>query len=148
MQPLNLPPYPFRIVQKEQKTLIFDEIRKKFIQLTPEEWVRQHFIQFLIGRQYPKSSISIEKKVVGQQQLIRRTDLVAFDRSLSPFLLVECKAPQVKITQDTFEQISQYNHFIKAPFMVVTNGVDHFILSVNHQDRTYSFLEDLPPFAK
>ena len=143
---LNLPAFPFRFSRKADKPLIFDEVRRKYLQLTPEEWVRQHFIQFLIGRGYPKGCISIERKIAQSRKLLRRTDIVIFDRQLQVFMLVECKAPSVKITNAVFEQASQYNVHLKASVVVVTNGLDHFVLQVDHRLRSYSFLPDLPPY--
>lgn len=146
MPTLKLPAYPFRVIQKQQKRLIFDEIRRKYLQLTPEEWVRQHFVQLLVSRGYPKGCISIERKISDARQLIRRTDILVYNRQMQPFLLVECKAPEVPITQQVFEQASHYNLHIKATTIVCTNGMDHFIFSVDHKGESFSFLNDLPEY--
>ncbi len=114
MQKLNLPQYKFNIKSKENKTLIFDEIRKKYIVLTPEEWVRQHFVCYLQHeKNYPISLISVEKQLI-INNLKKRFDILVFNRNGQPKIIVECKAPSVKITQDTFDQIARYNLKLNA----------------------------------
>ena len=109
MQQLNLPNYPFRITKNEKHTLIFDDIRKKEIVLTPEEWVRQHFVQYLIQeKNYPVSLIAIEKQLTINNRK-KRTDILLFSKNGTPDIIVECKAPHIKINQDTFDQTARYN---------------------------------------
>ena len=123
MQELNLPNYPFKFKNNEKYTLIFDELRKKNVVLTPEEWVRQHFVQFLIlKKKYPPSLIAIEKQLI-INNLKKRTDILIFSPNGLPNIIVECKAPQIKITQDTFDQIARYNLKLNANFLIVTNGL-------------------------
>ncbi|RZL33710.1 MAG: type I restriction enzyme HsdR N-terminal domain-containing protein, partial [Pedobacter sp.] len=124
MLKLNFPPYQFRFKNSENKYAIFDEIRKKFIVLTPEEWVRQHVVHHLIyDKKYPKSWINVEK-LIKLNDLIKRYDIVIFNPDGSIFLLVECKAPEVTITQQTFDQIARYNLALKAKYLMVTNGLE------------------------
>tara|TARA_B100000929_G_scaffold251722_1_gene211844 strand:- start:12315 stop:12704 length:390 start_codon:yes stop_codon:yes gene_type:complete len=126
---------------------IFDEIRKKFIILTPEEWVRQHTIQFLIQqKKYPKQLLNAEKqlKVNG---LTRRYDIVAYNPDGSINLIVECKAPSIKITQNAFDQIARYNLSLKAEQLMVTNGLNHYFCNLDYEAEKYHFLRDLSTYS-
>lgn len=146
MQKLNFPDYSFRFKNSENKVSIFDEIRKKFIILTPEEWVRQHIIQFLlIEKKYPKSYINVEKTIVINGTK-KRYDLVVFKPNGELFLLVECKAPEVTITQHTFDQIARYNLKLNADYLMVTNGLNHYFCEMNLQEEKYIFLKELPEY--
>jgi len=143
---LNLPPYPFRIKLEGGKHFIFDELRKKFLVLTPEEWVRQHFIQFLIlNKKYPKTLIQIEAGLK-INKLQKRTDVVVFDRNAARFMLIECKAPQVKIDQSVFDQAARYNSVHQVEYLVVTNGIQHYVAKIDHITKEFNFLDDLPEF--
>lgn len=146
MQKLNFPEYNFRFKNSENRVAIFDEIRKKFILLTPEEWVRQHVIKFLLqDNNYPKNYTNVEK-VLKINGLTKRYDAVVFEPDGSVFLLVECKAPSVKITQDTFDQIARYNMVAKARYMMVTNGLNHYFCQMDYNEEKYIFLRELPEF--
>ena len=148
MQQLNLPTYKFRIKSSENKFFIFDIIRKKYVMLTPEEWVRQHFILYLIEeKQYPISLIAVEKKIT-INKLTKRTDILIFNSDGKPDIIVECKAPSVKITQETFDQIARYNLKLNANYLVTTNGLKHFYCKMNVKNERYDFLEDIPIFKK
>ena len=148
MQQLNLPTYKFRIKSSENKFFIFDIIRKKYVMLTPEEWVRQHFILYLIEeKQYPISLIAVEKKIT-INKLTKRTDILIFNSDGKPDIIVECKAPSVKITQETFDQIARYNLKLNANYLVTTNGLEHFYCKMNVKNERYDFLEDIPIFKK
>jgi predicted type IV restriction endonuclease len=121
---LNFPNYSFRFKNSENKMAIFDEIRKKFVVLTPEEWVRQHVVQYLLlEKKYPKSLINVEK-LVKVNGLNKRYDIVVFQPNGEIFLLIECKAPEVPISQQTFDQIARYNLQLNAQFLMVTNGLN------------------------
>ena len=147
MQKLNLPEYEFRIKREEAKTLIFDGIRKKYVVLTPEEWVRQNFIKFLKAeKKYPESLMAVEKqiKVNGNP---RRFDLLIYSRKGQPNLIVEFKAPNIKITQETFDQVVRYNMVLRVEYVVVTNGLQHFACQIDYEKNSYSFLKDIPDFA-
>ncbi len=147
MEQLNFPTYTFRIKNSENKTAIFDPIRKKFIILTPEEWVRQHTLQFLMQEKgYPKSLINVEKniKING---LIKRYDIIIFNTDGSIFLIVECKASKIKITQHSFDQIARYNLALQANYLMVTNGIQHYYCQLNYQEEMYNFLHDIPAYT-
>jgi len=146
MQQLNFPTYSFRFKNSENKVAIFDEIRKKFIQLTPEEWVRQHVVQFLqLEKNYPKSLINVEK-LIKIYDLNKRYDIVVYQPNGELFLLIECKAPKVAVTQDTFDQIARYNLTLKAKFLMITNGLNHYFCQMDFENEKYVFLKDLPQF--
>jgi hypothetical protein len=143
MQKLNFPDYSFRFKNSENKVSIFDEIRKKFIILTPEEWVRQHTVQFLLReKKYPKSYINVEKTIT-LNGIRKRYDLVVFKPNGELFLLVECKAPEVAITQQTFDQIARYNLKLNADHLMVTNGVNHYFCTMDFEKEQYVFLKEL-----
>jgi hypothetical protein len=148
MQKLNFPNYSFRFKNSENKIAAFDEIRKKFVILTPEEWVRFHTVQFLIHEKYfPKSLINVEKQLkLGK--LIKRYDVVVYNSNGGIHLIVECKAPSIEITQATFDQIARYNMSLKAEYLMVTNGLDHFFCQLDYIQEKYLFLKELPPFLR
>ena len=148
MQQLNFPVYNFRFKNSENKVAIFDEIRKKFIILSPEEWVRQHVVHyFLTEKKYPKSLINVEKllKING---LTKRYDVVVFNPDGSIFILVECKAPEVRISQSTFDQIARYNLTMKAQYLMVTNGHNHYFCQMDFDNEKYQFLSALPNYIR
>jgi predicted type IV restriction endonuclease len=146
MQKLNFPFYTFRFKNSENKVSIFDEIRKKFIILTPEEWVRQHVVQFLLEeKKYPKSLINVEK-VLKVNGLRKRYDVVVFNSDGSIFILIECKAPEIKISQATFDQIARYNMTMNSEFLMVTNGLNHYFCQMDFENEKYTFLENLPNY--
>ncbi|NRS87593.1 hypothetical protein HNQ02_000500 [Flavobacterium sp. 7E] len=148
MQKLNFPSYTFRFKNSENKVAIFDEIRKKFIILTPEEWVRQHVVLFLLEeKKYPKSMINVEK-VLKVNGLRKRYDVVVFNPDGSIFVLIECKAPEIKIAQATFDQIARYNMTMKADYLMVTNGLNHYFCQMDYENEKYEFLRDLPDFGQ
>ncbi|WP_418645649.1 type I restriction enzyme HsdR N-terminal domain-containing protein [Tenacibaculum insulae] len=146
MQKLNLPSYTFKLKSNENKTLIFDKWRKKYLVLTPEEWVRQHFVQFLIDeKKYPVSLIALEKQLT-INNLKKRTDIVIFSSDGTPNIIVECKAPKIKIGQDTFDQIARYNLKLDANYLVVTNGLQHYFCKLDKENETYIFLKEIPDY--
>ena len=148
MQQLHFPYYNFRFKNSENKVSIFDEIRKKFIILTPEEWVRQHVVQFLmLEKKYPKSLINVEK-VLKVNDLRKRYDVVVFNPDGTIFILVECKAPEIKIAQTTFDQIARYNLTLKATYLMVTNGLNHYFCQMDFENEKYQFLQDVPEYNR
>ncbi|MCA1965859.1 MAG: type I restriction enzyme HsdR N-terminal domain-containing protein [Flavobacterium sp.] len=147
MQKLNFPTYSFRFKNSENKVSIFDEIRKKFILLSPEEWVRQHVVQFLLqDKKYPKSYINVEK-LIKINDLSKRYDGVVFQPNGEIFLLIECKAPEVSISQQTFDQIARYNLVLKAKYLMVTNGLNHYFCQMDFENEKYVFLKELPEYS-
>ena len=146
MQKLNFPSYTFRLKSNENKTLIFDIIRKKYVVLTPEEWVRQHTIFYLIKeKKYPISLIAVEKQLK-INSMIKRTDIVVFNTDGTPEILVECKSPSVVISQDTFDQIARYNLTVKSNYLIVTNGLNHYYCQIDVEKENYVFLNDIPNY--
>ncbi len=146
MQKLNLPEYVFKLKNEAGKQWIFDAIRKKYIVLTPEEWVRQHFIQYLIQeKKYPATLMAVEKKIMINGQPLR-FDLVVYQRNGQPLLVAEFKAPQVKITQEAFNQVVRYNMELKVQHVVVSNGMQHYVCEINNKEKSYAYLREIPEF--
>ncbi len=146
MQKLNLPSYQFKLKSSENKQLIFDIIRKKYVVLTPEEWVRQNFVHYLINeKNYPISLISVEKQLLINSRK-KRFDILIFNTDGKPDIIVECKAPSIKITQDTFDQIARYNMKLNANYLIVTNGLTHYFCKLDPKNKQYLFLKDIKPF--
>lgn len=146
MKNLNLPAYNYKLKSSENKTYIFDVIRKKYIVLTPEEWVRQHLVHYLINEKgYPKSLINVEKQLI-INNLKKRTDIVVFTNTGTPHIIVECKAPSVKITQKTFDQIARYNLKLKAQFLMLSNGLQHYFAKLDLENNAFVFLKDIPKY--
>lgn len=147
MQALDFPAYDFRLKNSENKPYIFDPIRKKFVYLTPEEWVRQHVVQFLIQTKgYPTSLINVEKEIKIYDTK-KRYDVVVFNSDGSIFLLIECKRPKVSITQTTFDQIARYNLELKGELLMVTNGLQHYYCEMDFEQERYHFLKELPNYS-
>lgn len=143
MEVLNFPTYPFRFKNSENKRLIFDVIRKKFVVLTPEEWVRQHAVHFLIQeKKISPYLINVEKQleVYGVK---KRYDIVVFLKNGGVLLIIECKAPHIEINQEVFDQIARYNLSTQAQYLMVTNGVNHYYCQLDYQKEQYFFLPEL-----
>ena len=146
MWQLNLPAYNFRIIKKNEKPFIFDDLRKKFVALTPEEWVRQHFIRFLIDvKHYPASLIAIEKQLV-INSLKKRCDAVVYSRNAEPLMIIEFKATTVSIAQQTFDQAAVYNSKLKVDYFIISNGLKHYCCRLDKNVLQYNFLDDIPDF--
>lgn len=143
---LNLPDYPIRLSGTQEHPSIFDILRRKYVTLTPEEWVRQHFIHFLINQKnYPVTLLANEIKLqVGNKTL--RADSVLYDRELRPRMIVEYKAPHIPITQKVFDQISTYNMLLHVDYLVVSNGLQHYCCKMDYDNQKYLFLEDIPDY--
>lgn len=148
MQQLNLPEYTFRIKTEDGKTMIFDAIRRKFVALTPEEWVRQNFIEYLkTEKNYPASLMAVEKQIT-INQMQRRFDLLVYSRTHQPSLIAEFKAPDVKITQEVFDQVVRYNMALKVAGIIVSNGLQHFACKMDYANNTYSYLREIPGYGE
>ena len=146
MENLNFKSYNLKFKNTENKQYVFDEIRKKYFLLTAEEWVRQNCVQFLIHeKKFPKTLISIEKKI-SINNLTKRYDIVVFNSYGQITLIVECKSPKVKISQNTFDQISRYNLAFKSQYLMITNGLRHYFCEVDYKNNKYSFLKELPNY--
>ncbi|MBI4945650.1 MAG: type I restriction enzyme HsdR N-terminal domain-containing protein [Bacteroidetes bacterium] len=148
MIPLNLPEYSFRIRQGEKGNQIFDRVRKKFVALTPEEWVRQNFIRYIIEeKKYPAALIAVETGLK-YNRLKKRSDITVYDKQGKIWMIIECKAPEVKISQDAFQQVAVYNMSgkSKTKFLAVTNGLKHYCCEMNAEQDKYDFLKDFPAY--
>jgi hypothetical protein len=148
MDPLRLPAFEAKIRNREdRKPEIWDPVRKKFVALTPEEWVRQHLLHFLIHhRGYPASLVGVEvpRRV---NRLMKRSDIVAYDRLGKPVLLAECKAPNVPVTQDVFYQVAMYNSAFSGKYLVVSNGLDHYCAHIDQNKKSWRFVPDIPHYS-
>jgi type I site-specific restriction endonuclease len=148
MQPLNFPEYQFRITSKNGKQQIFDIVRKKFVALTPEEWVRQHVLHHLHEKKSaPLSLIGVEVSLK-LNSLVKRADVVVYARTGKPIMLIECKAPGVSVSHHVFEQAARYDMIFHVNFMFITNGMSHYCCKFNHDDHTHSFLPDIPSYEE
>ena len=146
MPKLNLPNVVLKTKLVEGTTQVFDAVRKKYLILTPEEWVRQHFIHYLNSeKKYPLGLMGVEKMVKYNKQSTR-ADIVLYTTEGKPNMIVECKAPKVKITQDAFNQIAKYNFKLRVDFLVVTNGIQHFCCAMDYENSKITFLEEIPQF--
>lgn len=146
LQPLNLPPYPFKINDNDGQLTLFDEIRKKHLIITPEEWVRQHFVQYLINqKKYPKTLIKLEGGL-RLHGMAKRTDIVVFDKTGDKILMIECKAPAVNIDQKVFDQIARYNITHKIRLLAVSNGLKHYYCRIDFEKQAYKFIPELPAY--
>lgn len=146
METLNLPAYDLRVTEQNGKRVVYDPTRQTYVALTPEEWVRQHFLQYLLQElDVPAGLVATEASFQFERQTWR-ADIVAYDRQGDPLLLVECKAPSVSVGQDAFDQGARYNLVLNARYLVVTNGLAHYACRVDLDAGTYAFLDDLPPY--
>ncbi len=146
MQKLNLPEYHFRTIQKQKVELIFDEFRRRWVVLTPEEWVRQNFLKFLLDEKgFPKTLMAIEK-VVEINRLQQRFDLLVYNRKGKPLLVAEFKAPEVAINQAVFDQVIRYNNSLMAPYILVSNGRVHFVCYIDFKVGRAEYLREIPEF--
>ena len=146
MYELNLPKYGIKIKNDKGHQSIFDVLRRKYVALTPEEWVRQHFVHFLIEHKgYPKALMANEIQLaIGNKKL--RCDSVLYDRTLKPRMIIEYKAPSVSITQKVFDQITIYNMLLHVDYLVVSNGIKHYCCRMDYANQKYLFLEDIPDY--
>lgn len=144
---LNLPPFQLKLSGTPQHPLILDVLRRKYVALTPEEWVRQHFIHFLIDhRGYPMALMANEMPIkVGNKTM--RADSVLYSRELHPRMIIEYKAPTVPITQRVFDQVAAYNHILQVDYLVVTNGLQHYCCKMDYEHKTHAFLNDIPHYS-
>ena len=146
MTQLNLPEYEINVTQKDGKQQIFDFLRRKFVALTPEEWVRQHFTHFLVEQKgYPKGLLANETELhIGEKKL--RCDTVLYSKAMLPQMIIEYKAPHIQIQQKTFDQIAVYNLLLHADYLVVSNGLQHYCCQMDYASRNYHFLTEIPDY--
>ena len=148
MLALNLPSFAVKMQQRNGKSLIFDPLRKKYVALTPEEWVRQHFTHFLTDHKgYPKGLLAneIQLDLNGTK---KRCDTVLFNKDLSARMIVEYKAPHIAITQAVFDQITRYNMVLKVEYLIVSNGIGHYCCRIDYTTMKYSFLQEIPAYSE
>lgn len=144
MDRLNLPTYKYRLQQTSHGLNIYDELRKKFVALTPEEWVRQHFVAYLIGHKGFASSLMANEIALTLNGTRRRCDTVAFDRQGHPLVIVEYKASNVIVSQAVFDQIVRYNMVLQAKYLIVSNGMTHYCCRIDYDNHKYEFIPDIP----
>jgi type I site-specific restriction endonuclease len=146
MWQLNLPEYNFRIKKQDEKLQIFDSQRKRYVSLTPEEWVRQHFIRFMIEvKGYPAAHLAIEKQL-SMNGMKKRCDAILYNNEAKPIMIIEFKAPTVPITQATFDQVAVYNAKLKVDFFIISNGIEHYCCRVNTQTARFEFFPEIPSY--
>lgn len=145
---LNLPDGDFNIKRIDQKPFIWDRLRKKYVALTPEEWVRQHFVNYLIvDKQYPEALMANEVQISLNRQK-KRCDSVVYKKDLSSLVIIEYKAPDIKIDQYVFDQIVRYNIVLRVKYLIVSNGIQHYCCIVDYENQTYRFLTDIPVYKE
>ena len=147
MTPLNLPSYEIKLAQRNGKTLIYDFLRKRYITLTPEEWVRQHFTHFLVEKKGYPTALMANEVGLDVGGVNRRCDTVLYHREGGrPRIIVEYKAPEIQITQKVFNQISSYNSVFRADYLIVSNGLSHYCCKMDYENRSAEFLKDIPAY--
>lgn len=147
MSALSFPKYDFKVKRLKSKLTIFDRTRRKFVVLTPEEWVRQHLVEFLVNEKgYPRSLIALEHSLT-YNGLQKRCDVLVFAADTRPLLIAECKASTVAISQNVFDQIARYNFVLNVPYLLVTNGLSHFSCMADDTEDGFSFLREIPDYT-
>ena len=146
MLSLNLPPYEIKIAEREGKRQIFDPLRKSYVALTPEEWVRQHFVNYLLQYKGYPTTLTANEVGITLNGMSRRCDTVIYDKSLKPRAIVEYKAPTVKITKEVFAQISRYNLVLRVDYHIISNGLQHYCCRMNYENNSFTFLQEIPDY--
>lgn len=147
MLSLNLPAFDTKIASRDGKNVIFDVIRRRYVALTPEEWVRQHFVHFLIAHKGYPASLMANEVLLNLNGTKKRCDTVLYARDLSARMIVEYKAPHIEITQAVFDQIARYNIVLKVAYLVVSNGLQHYCCCLDYEKQSYTFLQDIPDYG-
>lgn len=147
MLSLNLPAFETKITTREGKNVIFDVIRKRFVALTPEEWVRQHFVNFLITHKGFPQTLMANEVNLNLNGTKKRCDTVLYKRDLSARMIIEYKAPHIEITQQVFDQITRYNMVLKVDYLIVSNGLQHYCCLIDYTNQSYTFLKDIPDYS-
>ena len=146
MLALNLPKYSFKIKEVEGKKMIFDRCRKKYVTLTPEEWVRQHLVEFLISEKNYPTPLIVNEATIEVNRMKKRCDTVVYNKKGLPEIVVEYKAPHISITQETFDQIAMYNFALQVNYLIVSNGMNHYCCRIDYNNQRYTFLEEIPEY--
>ena len=148
MYSLNLPSYDAKIRKNGSLMEIYDPLRRKYVALTPEEWVRQHFVNWLISDKEYLTSLMANEAGIKLNSLTRRCDTVVYDQHLDPLMIIEYKESNISITQDVFDQVVRYNTVLKVPYIVVSNGVNHYCCKMNYEKQSYDFLTEIPNYRE
>lgn len=146
MLSLNLPAYETKITIREGKNVIFDVIRKRYVALTPEEWVRQHFVNYLVVHKGFPQALMGNEVLLNLNGTKKRCDTVLYRRDLSARMIIEYKAPHIEITQQVFDQITRYNMVLKVDYLIVSNGIEHYCCLIDYTNQQYTFLKDIPEY--
>lgn len=146
MLPLNLPKYAAKVIEKEGKHQIWDPTRRKYVALTPEEWVRQNFINYLITEKNFPLELLANEVSVKLNGTAKRCDSVAYDKYLSPIVIIEYKAPHIEITRSVFDQIARYNMVLHVKYLIVSNGIQHYCCIIDYENQNYTFLKEIPSY--
>lgn len=147
MLTLNLPAFPIKVDNRDGRTVVFDVVRRRYVALTPEEWVRQHFVHFLLEHKgYPQALLANEVQVQ-LNGTKKRCDTVLYRRDLTARMIIEYKAPEIVITQKVFDQITRYNMVLKVDYLIVSNGLQHYCCRIDYEQNSYTFLEDIPMYT-
>lgn len=145
---LNLPKCRLRLEQREGKPYVYDDLRRKFVRLTPEEWVRQHFVRYLIdGLGYPQPLMQNEV-ALRLGETVKRCDTLLYDKALWPQMILEYKAPHVTLSETVLQQIVRYNYVLRVPYLVLSNGLEHLLCRIDYEKMTYAFLSEFPPYDR
>lgn len=144
--PLNLPKASLQLTKSGGKVFVWDVFRKKKLQLTPEEWVRQHFLHFLVNQKQVPIGLIASEYNIEVNKLKRRCDGVIFNRSSGPIAIIECKAPEIKLSEQTFYQIAQYNFKLQVDWLILTNGLETIVAKINHDQKTLDYFQNVPEF--
>ena len=144
---LNLPAYDAKISEENGKLRIFDPLRKCHVTLTPEEWVRQHFVNYLVNHKGYPTTLTANEVAIKLNDTSRRCDTVVYDKQLQPRVIVEYKAPTVKITRDVFAQISRYNLVLKVDYLIISNGLQHYCCKMDYEKQSFNFMKEIPEYS-
>lgn len=145
---LNLPSIETNIKKEGQKTVIFDTLRKRYVALTPEEWVRQHFVSYLANHKHYPTSLMANEISITLNGMSRRCDTVVYNRQLQPLVIIEYKAPNVTISRKTFEQAMAYNNVLRVPYIIISNGLKHYCCHIDYEHMTSAFLQEIPEYKE
>jgi hypothetical protein len=147
MVTLNLPVYSFHVKNKQGNMVVFDRLRKRFVALTPEEWVRQHVVEFLISEKGFPAALMANEITIQRNGMNKRCDTVVYNREGEPLLIAEFKSPEVEINQQTFDQIARYNMILKVSYLLISNGLQHYCCHIDYETQQVAYLPDIPFFA-
>ena len=146
MSALNLPKYDTKIIEEDGKTHIFDILRRTYVTLTPEEWVRQHFVHYLISHKGYPASLMANETSINLNKIKLRCDTIVYDKNLTPKVIIEYKAPNIAINQNVFSQIARYNLVLKVDYLIISNGIKHYCCKMDYTENKYTFLPDIPDY--